>query len=416
MIPPELVRARRRGEALLLSPLTGADREAAEHYAEELLLGAAASVGQSQDELDEALDAIERPARHDKLFGALKKLVADDCSFEAPLELDPVLVRRAVFTKSAAERRTLAPGEPFSRSGPLAEVARELGTTPDVVEEALYADLRGAQKVTRVPEASPAHVRALIERYRVAEIQAVLLRAVKVTVTVRSSSAAAYRRLFRRIKFRRLLYVVEALADGRYRIDIDGPFSMFESVTRYGMALAQLVPVLGECDEAALAAELRWGKERRALSFTAELGGGAELPAEVHPELDALLEALRLRRADGKSPYEAELAERVFDLPGVGVVVPDLVLSRAGEPDVYVELLGYWSRDAVWRRIEWAEASAKTRVAPKDEPPRMVFAVSSRLRVSEAVLPKETSAALYVYKGVPSAKGLLECVSAALSS
>lgn len=405
MIPPELVRARRRGDVLLLSPLSGADREAAEHYAEELLLGAAACVGQSQDELDEALDAIERPARHDKLFGALRKLVSDACSFEAPLDVDPVAVRRAVFTRSAALRQTLAPGEPLPRAELLAEVATELGTTAAVVEEALYADLRGAQKVTRVPETSPAHVRALLERHRVAEIQAVLLRAVRVTVTVRSSSAAAYRRLFRRIKFRRLLHVVKALPDGRYRIDIDGPFSLFESITRYGMALAQLVPVLGECDEAALEAELRWGKERRALSFSAELGGGGELPSEVQPELDALLEALRARRADGKSSYDAEPAERVFDLPGVGVVVPDLVLQRAGEPDVYVELLGYWSREAVWKRIEWAEASAKTPSAP-----RIIFAVSSRLRVSEAVLPEETSAALYVYKGTPSPKALLERV------
>ncbi len=142
MIPPELVRARRRGDALLLSPLSGADREAAERYAEELLLGAAACVGQSQDELDEALDAIERPARHDKLFGALRKLVSDACSFEAPLDVDPIAVRRVVFSRSASVRQSLAPGEEFPRQRLLAEAAAELGTAPEIVEEALYSDLR----------------------------------------------------------------------------------------------------------------------------------------------------------------------------------------------------------------------------------------------------------------------------------
>jgi hypothetical protein len=52
--------------------------------------------------------------------------------------------------------------------------------------------------------------------------------------------------------------------------------------------------------------------------------------------------------------------------------------------------LGYWSRDAVWRRVEMAQRGL---------PAPVLFAVSSRLRVSEAVLDESEHAALYVYKG-----------------
>ena len=68
---------------------------------------------------------------------------------------------------------------------------------------------------------------------------------------------------------------------------------------------------------------------------------------------------------------------------------------------MYLEVLGFWSRDAVWRRIELAR---KGLGAP------VLFAVSSRLRVSEEMLEDEEEAALYVYKGVMSPVRVLKKV------
>jgi hypothetical protein len=79
--------------------------------------------------------------------------------------------------------------------------------------------------------------------------------------------------------------------------------------------------------------------------------------------------------------------------------VPDLrFVSRATGEIAYLEVLGYWSRAAVWRRVELASRGLKERV---------LFAVSSRLRVSEEVLGDEVPAELYVYKGALSAKEVL---------
>jgi uncharacterized protein len=79
--------------------------------------------------------------------------------------------------------------------------------------------------------------------------------------------------------------------------------------------------------------------------------------------------------------------------------VPDLRFEHPGGAAVFLEVMGYWSRDAVWRRVELVEKGMGAKV---------VFAVSSRLRVSEAVLEEHPSAALYVYKGSLSAKGVLD--------
>jgi predicted nuclease of restriction endonuclease-like RecB superfamily len=84
----------------------------------------------------------------------------------------------------------------------------------------------------------------------------------------------------------------------------------------------------------------------------------------------------------------------------VGLCVPDLVFThRDSGARVYLEVLGFWSRDAVWRRVELVERGL---------PHRILFAVSDRLRVSEAVLGGEAPGALYVYKGVMSARAVEE--------
>jgi predicted nuclease of restriction endonuclease-like RecB superfamily len=227
----------------------------------------------------------------------------------------------------------------------------------------------------------------------------VLLRAVKITAHVSCSTPAGYRDIFRKLKFRRLMFQISPGPSGTYRIDIDGPYSLFDSVTKYGLQLALMLPSLLEADRIAIQAELRWGKARAPVKFNLErrgtspgAAGGAHLPDEVA----ALLESFQTAR-DG---WTAQPADSVLDLPGVGLCVPDVRFSHRSGVHVFLEVLGYWSRDAVWKRVELVQAGG---IAAK-----LLFAASERLRVSEQVLADHPSGALYVYKSSLSAKAILD--------
>ena len=75
----------------------------------------------------------------------------------------------------------------------------------------------------------------------------------------------------------------------------------------------------------------------------------ARLPDEVA--------RLRDRFRTMKTAWTAEPAHALLDLPGAGLCVPDLVFTHADTGRrVYFEALGYWSREAVWRRVELVEA------------------------------------------------------------
>ncbi len=399
MLTADLVRARRRGEELKLQPLDAAARSDALELARTLIALAEAHVGKTRSELDEVMDAVIGSAKDRKLAAGLAKLIWDRAEVAEAVPIDPELLRHEIFTRAQAAWSRTGEGDRFDRGAVLAEVAAELGLGVDDLERGLYADLREAHVVTELKSISAPR---LVEAYDLAQPQAVLLRAVRVVVEVHSAIPGAYRTLFRKLKFLRLLCVITPRPKGAYQIEIDGPFSLFESSTRYGLALALALPAIRELDRWSLVADIRWGTERLALRCKLDGLGEPDADAEPHlaDDVRAVLDALEAL----ESPWRAAPASELLDLPGHGVCVPDLTFThRKTRQRVHLEVLGYWSRDAVWKRVELVQAGLDHHI---------VFAVGQHLRVSEAALDAELPGALYIYKRTMSAKAILERVEA----
>ncbi|MCA9525309.1 MAG: DUF790 family protein, partial [Myxococcales bacterium] len=100
-----------------------------------------------------------------------------------------------------------------------------------------------------------------------------------------------------------------------------------------------------------------------------------------------------------ETDWRVRRSTRLLALPGVGLCVPDLVFSHPDGTRAYLEVLGFWSRDAVWKRVDLVRAGLRENV---------LFAVTERLRVSEAALEDDLPGQLYVYKGVMSARRVLD--------
>lgn len=390
MLTADLVRAFRRKTDLKLRKFDKKTRDKALELSGAYLNLASAGLESSRQELMEAFSGVEVPVRDQKLADGLRKLVLDRCTFEVPSE-DPVSLRAKVFERAARWREERR----FDRAALLAEVAAEVDLEPDVLAKLLYADLKAAHRLVEFAETNAS---GLVREYQLGQIQAVLLKAERVVVNVECQDASAYRNLFRKLKFHRLLYTIEKKGSG-YRMVIDGPFSMFSASTKYGLQLAMIVPAIRACERWSLDADIRWGKDRAKLRFHAEGGSedGAE-PAPLPNDVEKLLEKFKKRFKDGKTKWKPARSKAILSLPGVGVCVPDLVFTRA-KVKVHLEVMGFWSRAAVWQRVELIQGGLDTPV---------LFAVPKRLRVSEAVLPEDVPGALYVYKGVMSVKAIEE--------
>lgn len=398
MLPPELTRARKREGKLTLSALSTAERARAAELGQQLIDATRSAIGREREDVEASWSSVVASAKERKLLAGLTHLVEARAEFSAPDGIDPELVRREVFGLAARLRAELGPADHLDRNVVLSQVANQLAVSVAALEQALYADLRSAQRLERCTLPSAA---ALVADYELYQVQSVLLRAVRIEAEVRAARPDAYRELFRKLKFRQLLLRIEPLDGGGYRLDIDGPLSLFGATTKYGLELALSLPALLSCGQLKLKAELRWGKRRERLTFEQTY---AALP-ETEPSAGVRTEVLELSQAlRDAGRWQVNHCEKLIDLveQGGGVLVPDLELSRprqdGGKDTLLVEILGFWSREAVFRRIEAAERGLHDRV---------LFVVSSRLRVSEELLDGVEAASLYVYKGKINVAALL---------
>lgn len=404
MLTADLVGARRRGTELRLPPTDGARRARIAALAADFGAVARAHLGEPRAAVEEALEAAAEAAQtgapgERRLADAVRKLVCDELRFEEPAREDAVACRRDTFRRAAAARRE-APAAPFDRAAVLDAVARARGTTAAALEAGLYADRPGAQRLLAAELTAPL---LIATGFEIREAQAVLLRATKIEASVRAADAALYRGLFKTLKFLRLLPIITASKDAGtsgYRIEIDGPLSLFQGGGRYGLQLALALPAIAACDAWSIEADVRWGAERRPLRFrlggSATTGrGGSARDAPAPDDLSAFITAFE--RLD--SGWRIDREPAVLDLPGAGLCVPDLAFVRLRDGAcVYFELLGFWSREAVFRRADLVRAGL---------PHRILFAVSKRLRVGEAILDDAPTAALYVFGRVIAAKEIL---------
>jgi uncharacterized protein len=394
MLTADLVDARKKDGELFLRPLDAAAREEAHAIATAYLDLARTHVGKRREDLEEAWVAYE-PQRP-KLAAGLRKLISDACTFEAAAQLDPAEVRRETFSRASAARKSGI----FDRKAVLTESAAALGLDVTSMDRALFADLRDEHVLVAAPTENAA---SIVEAWELGQAQAVLLTAVRVACEVPRASPGLVRSFFAKLKFHRLLFHAERVGEG-FRIVIEGPYSMFDSVTKYGLQFACILPALRSLERWTLVAEIRWGKARERLLFRMQGPDHAVALGDVHlgddaKELAAAIDAL------GKG-WRAQPANVVLDVPGEGVCVPDLVLVRR-KRRVYLEIMGFWSRDAVFKRVDLA---ARGLGAP------VIFAVSSRLRVSAEVLDDALPASLYVYKGKMSPRAIVEHAERLLGS
>jgi predicted nuclease of restriction endonuclease-like RecB superfamily len=391
-----LLRVKRDAERIAPRYLDAAQRKRVAPVAAELVTTLHTLGGQSREEVERALDAVAGAPRDHQVVRGLRKLLLDRCEFETGAGLDPEVCRARVFALAAEARRALAPGEPFARALVLAQVGAEFAVEVDELERRLFADLRQREHLTSF---RPFTAAELVARYDLALAQALLMRATRVVVVIEGESPLRMRQLFRSARFHGLLHRVIRQGDG-YRIELDGPLSMFSAAHKYGLKLALFLPAVLSCARFRLAADVVWGHERQPLVFTLAPEDGLQTVGEVRSGLAPEIAKLALDFARLGSSWQVQVNDQIFALPGEAVCIPDLVFFNpdSGE-QVYLEAFGFWSRKAVWQRIETLRRGFTARI---------ILAVPKKLRVSAEVLEDDAPGELYLFTSSPRAAAILE--------
>jgi uncharacterized protein len=344
-------------------------------------------IGKSLDELDESLKSFYEPSMNKKIIDGFIKLLKDRCEFEVSADISPEEIRKELFITSSEYWKNLSVKDNFDRNIILEKVANKLGIKPQQVDNQMYADLKGSQIIKEFNSISP---EGLFNRYNLSLAQAVLFKASKVNIKVRNANPKEYRELFRYIKFFRLIYTVSGNNEKGYNITLNGPFSLFKSVQKYGFQMALFLPALILLDDWELEAELIWGKKKQKAIYKIDSNTG--LVSHYKSNDISMLEECEIflkqfRETDNN--WTVSNNNEIINLKGEGVCIPDFVFKHKETGDkIYMEVFGYWSRDTVWKRIELIE---------KNFPEKLILAVSKKLRISEKAVKEELPAQVYVY-------------------
>lgn len=312
---------------------------------------AGASCGDTRAQLEAELDDIGAAQPDRKLADGLAKLCLDRLDFQSPSAIDAPALRAEAFAAARASGPIALERGPLGRPtaddvlGPLA-AARSLD--PAALRDALFCDLPEAQRATGWAPWSP---EALIDRYNVALVQALLLSATEVRLTLRAPTRPRLRQLLRWARFHQLIVSSERTNDGLTLI-FDGPASLFHQSTRYGLQLASFFPaILLQDGDWSLEASVRWGPQRviRTVQVHADDGlrterrdDGAWQPQEERWFLE--------RFAALDSGWQVQPGDVPIDLGGQGILVPNVTFLQ-GDRCAHLEIVGYWTPDWLRKRL-----------------------------------------------------------------
>ena len=345
MLTRDLLRFRRRG-GFLPAFLDPSEPKLLEFAAELLgIYGEAAEAHMRRAELEELASALLKGARDPRLAAGLDKLVQDRCSFDPVRSIDYPAGRRTLFT-AAAEALTAAGGSLDAYR----EAVAGHGGLAEFLAADIYGDLPDNERLTGWKPLSPAE---LLNRYNLALVQGLLVYAGEIEAVVADSNPAELRRLFKYLRFFRLLAEIsKAKGEGApVTLRISGPFAIFANTRKYAIQLAAFFPALVNLETWSLTAKISLD----GMDGVLRLDQGCGLVSHYRNFSSYVPEEIRMfhQLFREQSPDWKIVGESPFlDGGGQEVVFPDLSFRRDSDGrTLHLELFHRWHRGQLDRRL-----------------------------------------------------------------
>ena len=354
MLTKELIRVRRQKGRVLPQFLSPKDAAALDS-ASQLLLLYRACAGRSRGELEEEAAMICNAAPAPLVARGFDRILLQRTTFRKDASKELEELRSRCFAAAARLHRE---GRPATEEELRAAV---LATDPDLQEFLqgdLYRDLPENEVAESLDDISEEH---LLQRYNISLVQGLLLSAGRLQIEIMEPEPAQLRRLFKYLRFFRLMALVTAGpkgADaGHLLLEVDGPASLFDSAQKYGVQLASFFPALVDLHSWRLRAEITHAKKPGALLIDERDGlvgfyrhFGAHVPEEIKVFHASFKERSKTWEITSGSHLQMHDGEIIF---------PDLSFAFEGKIR-HLELFHRWHAQPLLRRLEQLSREPET--------------------------------------------------------
>jgi len=376
MLPTDLLIHRQTGETLTPKHLPIEPKNL--QLSTEIITCFKENLGNTQSELDRQLLELEGDSTDYRIKRGIAHLLKSSFStFEIISPLEPIELRKRVFTLAA--ETTLSPQATQKTLQQLAtklteELNREV--LPIEIKTGLYADLNENKILTQFDNPTPEEI---LHRYNLSQVQGIFYRATHITLNAHRNNPGEYKLLFRYLKLFQLMAYIEGDADHGFTITIDGPTSLFQNSTRYGLALAKMLPALLHVTKWSLKATLQtkdfYTNEWKTGQFA--INSDCKLVSHYPPgkPYDSMLEASFAERWEAlKTDWILEREVDLIPIPG-SVMIPDFRLVHPDGRTYLLEIVGYWRPEYLQKKFSQVRQSENT---------NLILAISERLNLEKA--------------------------------
>ena len=302
------------------------------------------------DEMVEAIEGEDLPV----VWKGLARVLEARCHL-VPAEKQVTWQARLDLFARAAILRQNSGFDAEKRAELVSMESAQIGANSLEFLEALYADVPGHETISAFEDISAGR---LLEEYNLALAQGVVLRSEWLEVELQKGSTRQIRNLISAAKFHQLHWDLTADIDQpekNIRIRFDGPMSLFDSTTKYGIRLACFLPTALAVEEAKISASLIWGK-RPARKVIWEYHGSKvpfpnrhRLAPPAHPEIKGLHKLWQSTEND----WELDDCCQVLPFGESQFWIPDYLLkNRSDGRMVFVEILADWKKDRLTKMIQ----------------------------------------------------------------
>lgn len=376
MLPTDLLMNRVNGETVV--PKRVELDEVMVTIASELINIFILSKGSTRAELNRHLLELEGEETDYRFKRGLAHLLSGSFSeFETVSPLEPPMLRERVFAASAMVVASFQ-----STIDTLRTVADQLSqelekeVLPEQIKQGLYADLPDNQILIEFKAPTP---EALLHRYNLSQVQGIFYRASHVRIDAHRNDPGEYKLLFRYTKLFQLMTYIEGDADHGFTLTMDGPTSLFNASTRYGLALAKMLPALLHVTKWTLTADLQmkdfYSGEIRKTRFTIDSDCGLVSHYPPGKTYDSMLEEGFVDRWNKtKTEWKLEREVDLVSIPG-SVMIPDFRLVHPDGRTFLFEIVGYWRPEYLRKKFYQVKMADRT---------DLILAVSERLNLEKA--------------------------------
>ncbi len=304
-------------------------------------------LGKTRGELELEVEEYVGAGTDYRILRGFIKLLTDRCKFATSSVAEPVEIRQKVFLEARKFQPVLPDSQ--SKSEVLKSIAEELNTDADTIFSNLYADLSAQQKLISFDSITPTD---LLDRYNLAQAQALLYKCVEMKIRVAPSDAANYRAIFGWIKHFGLIHSVIGNVTNGYEIRLTGAASLFHRSQKYGIRMSVFLPALLLCKNWKMSAEI--ANKEFGNSFYELTSEQTELVSCYFEEpeyANPIFERLKRDWEKSSGDWKLEENKEVLDL-GKTAFIPDFVLVSPANEKVYLDVLGFWTPKSLQKRLE----------------------------------------------------------------